>query len=118
MSWFKRKPTEGELETSILFAAMLAKAKEREANQLASDEEIREFLDHSFKDIGVSPGRTEIQVSVIGVQALLTEGKFINEALDFRLENGGAPMPVSFREKMLEAMQTSVDDFTSHDRGR
>ena len=114
MGWFKSKPTEDELETSVLFAAMIARAKERETNTLTTDVEIKEMLSQIFDDIGVKPGAKENQVSLYGVQALLTEGKFIDEAVNFRLQNGAAPMPISFREKMRRAMQASVDDFLAH----
>ena len=53
----------------------------------------------------------------MGVQALLTESDFINEALDYRLAHDGATMPPSFRGKMLAAMEKTVGDFMK-DSGR
>ena len=117
MSWFKRKPTEDQLERSVLFAAMLARAKERDTKQLTTNDDIQSFLNHAFNDIGVKPGKQERGVAAMGVQALLTESTFIDEALDYRLANGGAAMPPNFRGKMLDAMQKTVDDFKK-DSGR
>lgn len=111
MGWFSKKPTEDELERSVLFAAMLARAKERDTNHLTSNDEIQQFLDHAFNDIGVKPNRKDNGISALGVQTLLAESNFINEALDYRIENGGEPMPESFRARMLKVMQQSLSDF-------
>jgi hypothetical protein len=117
MGWFRKKPTEDELERSVLFAALLARAKERDSSTLTTNDEIHQFLDHAFNDLGVKPNQKERQISTMGVQALITESEFINEALDYRLANGGADMPPSFRGKMLAAMEKTVGDFMK-DSGR
>jgi hypothetical protein len=111
MGWFTKKPTEDELERSVLFAAMLAKGNERDKSTLTTNDEIYQFLDHAFKELGVKPGQQERQISAMGVQALLTESNFINEALDYRLAHDGVDMPPSFRGKMLAAMEKTVGDF-------
>lgn len=117
MGWFSKKPTEDELERSVLFAAMLARGKERDTSKLTTNDEIHEFLDYAFKEVGVKPDQKERQVSAMAVQALLGESKFINEALDYRLAHDGADLPPAFREKMLNAMQQIVGDF-QRDTGR
>lgn len=111
MGWFRKKPTEDELERSVLFAAMLARGKERDTSKLTTNDEIHQFLNHAFKEMGVKPDQKERQISSMGVQALLTESNFINEALDYRLAHDGADMPPSFRGKMLAAMEMTVGDF-------
>ena len=111
MSWFRRKPSEDELERSVLLAAMQARAKERDTGRLTTAAEMKRFLEDRFKQLGVKPAREERQTSIIGVQALLAESNFINEAVDYRLMNGDAPVPASFRAKMLTAIEKTLADF-------
>ena len=95
----------------ILFAAMLARGNELDNSKVTTNDEIHQFLNHAFKDMGVKPDKKERQISVMGVQALLAEGNFINEALDYRLTHEGADFPPEFREKMLNAIQRMVGGF-------
>ena len=117
MGWFQKRPTEDELERSVLFAAMLARGKERDTSMLTTNDEIHQFLDHAFSDLGVKPNQKQRQISAMGVQALLTESDFINEVLEYRLTHGDAGLPPSFREKMLAAMEKTVGEYMK-DSGR
>ena len=118
MGWFRKKPTEDELERSVLFAAMLARGKERDTSQLTTNDEIQAYsLITPSRKLDTKPDQKERQFSALGVQALLTESDFINEALDYRLTHEGADMPPSFRGKMLAAMEKAVGDFMK-DSGR
>lgn len=111
MGLFRKKPSEYELERAVLFAAMLARANERDTEKLTSQSAIHQYLELSFKDLGVKPNQKQKLISAMGVDSLLVENDFINEAVDFRLKNGDAPFPASFREKMLNAMEKAVSDF-------
>ena len=111
MSWFREKPTEDELERAVLFAAMIARGKERDTSRLTTNTELQQFLEYAFKEMGMKPDQKERQISAMGVHSLLVEDNFINEALDYRLSHDGADLPSSFRGKMLAAMEKTVGEF-------
>lgn len=114
----KEKPTELELELVLLQAAMVARANEHEQNRPSTNDEISVFIEIVADQAGVIPDAEQKKLAIMGVQSLLVESEFLEEAMCFRLSNTpGEPLPIEFREKMLAAMQKSVDDFL-RDRGK
>ena len=111
MSFFKKKPTELELELIVMRAAMIAKAKEIDTGQLASNDELASLITFAFKEVDRKADANNQKFSLLGVRALLTEGAFLNELVEYQVANPGQHLPNEFRAKMLTAMQKSVTDF-------
>lgn len=111
MSWFRRRPTEDEIERAVLYAAMLARANERDKARLSTEAEIADFLDVAFGELKVRPDKQQKQMAHMGVDALLVESDFLEELLQFRLSNPDAALPVHFRDKMLAAIEKTVNVF-------
>lgn len=111
MPWFKKPPTEEELERAIMYAAMLARANEHDQSRLSTKDEISAYLKRAFGDLGVKPDRSQKQLAHMSVDALLIENTFINDLMNFRQSNPGAALPIEFRERMLKAVEESVNGF-------
>lgn len=111
MHWFRKRATEEHVERATLFAAMLARASERDRGQLALRAELLAFVDLAFKDLVVRPTSKQRQVAYLSVGALLVESRFVEELLAFRLANPTEPLPPGSREKMLAAIERSVNEF-------
>lgn len=111
MSIFKKKPTEYELELIVLRAAEISKAKELDTNELTSKDDMISIIKFSFSEANRKADSKSMNFALMGVQALLVEGDFIEELLMYRHTNPGEPIPSEFRGKMLDAIQKSVDDF-------
>lgn len=115
MSWFRKKPTEGELELVILQAAMLARANERDQRRLSTADEIAACVELAANQAKARPDQEQKRVAIMSVQALLSENEFLEELMRFRLsQRPGEPLPVEFRERMLAAVEKSVQDFLRH----
>ena len=111
MSWFRKLPTEEELERAILYASMLARANEHDQSRLSTKEEITTYLERAFAELRIKPDRSQRRLAQMSVDALLVESTFIEELLRFRLSNPEAPLPEEFRTKMLKAIEKSVNEF-------
>lgn len=117
MSWFRGKPTEAELELVVLQAAMLARANEHDTGRLSTSDEISACVDLAANQANARPDKQQKQLACMSVQALLVESEFLEELMRFRLsQKPSEPLPVEFRERMLAAIQNSVDEFM-RDRG-
>lgn len=112
MFWLRKKATEDQVERATMFAAMLARASERDNKRLASNDEVLSYVDMGFKDLNARPTSDQRQAARLGVSALLVENNFIEELLNFRLANPSAQLPMEFREKMLDAIEKSIKDFS------
>ena len=111
MSFFKKKPTEHELELIVMRAATIAKAEEIDTSQLTSNDEIAAIIAFAFKEVDRKADANSQKYTLLGVQALLTEGTFLEELIEYQLAHPGQRLPNEFRTKMLAAMQKSVTDF-------
>jgi hypothetical protein len=80
---FKRKrPTDEQIEVVVLKVALLAKSKESVYSKLCPKEELASFVDDEFKRMKVKPKEQSSQMTIFSIEALLAEGKFLNEILD------------------------------------
>lgn len=95
-------------------AATIAKAKEIDTGQLASNDEIAYMIAFAFKEVDRKADANSQNFALLGVQALLTEGVFLEELIEYQLAHPGQHLPNEFRTKMLAAMQKSVTDFLAH----
>jgi hypothetical protein len=116
MGWFKKKPTEIELERIIMQSACIAKAKEYDTSKLTSDSAIEKFFRISCNDLDVKPDKNQLKMAKLSIQALLVEGDFVDELLQFRIKNPDQPLPHEFRSKMLAAVEKSVNEFMRDNR--
>lgn len=73
MSLFRRKASEDELERAILRAASIAKAKEMETANLASNREIGQYLKLAFDELKIKADKNQKKIAQMSIQALLTE---------------------------------------------
>ena len=112
MGWFRKRPTEAQLELIVLRAATVAKAQERDSSKPSSSEDIRGFLELAHRELNLKPDSKQEKFCKAAVQALLSEGDFLDEVLQYQLSQpAGTPIPGEFRSKMLRVIQDSVNGF-------
>lgn len=112
-----RQPTEEELERCVLHASMLAWTAEQSRHQLQTTEEITSFLSQAFEELKVAPNEQQKRMAHVSVNALLAENDFIKDFTNFRLSYPDAQIPPEFRERMLKALETTIEEFMTKYRG-
>ena len=111
MDKIHKKPSEIELERIIMHAACVVKAKQTDTAQMTSESEIEKLFLVSCDELKVKPDKDQIRNAKFSMQALLLEGNFLNEIIEFRSTNPNQPPPAEFRAKMYTAIEKSVDEF-------
>lgn len=106
-----KKPSEIELERIIMHAACVAKTKQYDTVQMTSESEIEKLFQVSCDELKVTPDKDQIRIAKLSIQALLLEGNFLNEIIEFRSTNPNQPPPAEFRSKMQTAIEKSVNEF-------
>lgn len=113
MQFFRRKPSEQELELVVLRAASLTRAQEIELGSVATAGDIAHWVGFAIDEKKLKKDETSIKVGSAGVQALLTEEAFLAELMEYQSMNPGRPLPIGFREKMISAIQKTVQEFAA-----
>jgi hypothetical protein len=111
MFGLKNKPSEGDLELAILYAALHARANEGDQSRLSTREEIETFLGLAFKEKKIYPDGEQRRLARMSVDSLLLENVFINELLQLHLSNPRASLPTDSRDRMLAAIEKAVKEF-------
>lgn len=113
MQFFRRKPSEQELELLVLRAATLSRAQEIELKSVAAAQDIARWVSFAFEERKLKKDESSLKMCSAGVQALLTEGTFLNELMEYQFRNPGQPLPIEFREKMLASIRIMVQEFVA-----
>lgn len=113
MPFFKQQASEPELELIVLRVAMSAKARENETLELVPDDEIRSMITLAFNKMERKADADYQQYAFLGVQTLLAESRFLDEAIDYQVSHPGRPLPKEFREKMRAALRRAVSEYRS-----
>jgi len=111
LAFFRKKPTESQLELIVLRASVLAKAQEIDTQKLATDEHIKSVIAFAFEEAKLKPDTSSVNTASISVQALLSEGVFLDELLKYQMSHPREAIPVEFRDRMLETIEKTVNEF-------
>lgn len=111
MIFGRKKPSEYELQRSVLRAATIAKAKEIETSELSTQNEIDLFSKLAFGEFKRKPSASQLNLAKMSVNSLLTEGKFIKEIVEFMVQNPKTNMPSNTKERMIAVIEQVVHDF-------
>ena len=116
--FFKKKPTEEQLETTSIWAAEAIYREDSSTKTLSPEPVIKSVIQNLYTAQKLKPDSRELSATYWTVQALLAEGDFIREVLEFREQNPGAPISSEYSRRLRIIAAEFVENATAFSKER